>query len=92
MRYNFKIGDTVKLNPEEYNECYDEMPNWNISNSYKIVEISDEKDCDGVPIVMLNKSFYHHRDDSTTISTQFLLPDIKKQRKLKLQKIYESRG
>ena len=90
MKYKFKIGDIVKLNPEEYNNCFDEIPDWNISKSYIIVKFSNEYDSDGEPIVTLNKSFSDNFT-KTSITTQFILPDIKEQRKQKLNKINESR-
>lgn len=96
MKYNFKIGDIVKLNPKEYNECYDEMPDWNTSDYYTIVNFDNEIDSNGDPVVVLNKSFYGNTvftsfESRNKISSHFLLPEIKKLRKLKLKKIYESR-
>lgn len=90
MKYKFKIGDTINLNPEKYNESYDEWPKWNSSESYIIVKFDDKTDSNGLPIVILNKSFVNYYDHRT-ITTYYLLPDIKKLRKLKLKKIYESR-
>ena len=82
----FNLGDIVKMNGDILFKIYGKLPSWYNSGYYMITNFTGKYDSDGFPIVTLNKKI----SGDYLITTKYIIPGVKEQRKLKLKKIYES--
>ena len=95
----FKVGDIVKLNAKLLVDLNGDLPYWWTSNNFMILGfvIKDNEvdlDYDGFPLVIVDIYFKNNIVDqdndnlpSNTVTTQWLLPDLKLTRKRKLERL-----
>jgi hypothetical protein len=101
MKRIFKVGDIVRLNSKLLVDGNGDLPYWWTPDNFMILDfvIKDNEvdlDKDGFPLVVVNINF-KEKDYSevakgdgvprNTVTTQWLLPDIKAQRRMKLERI-----
>lgn len=89
MSSKFNVGDVVVINDKVILDRYGHLPIWYDKEHYTIIKFTGEIDIDGYPIVRVDKHIggIQFNDD---ITTDFIKPYLKEERKLKLQKIYAS--
>ena len=97
----FKVGDIVRLNSILLVDSNGDLPYWWTSANFMILGfvIKDnevEFDRDGFPLVLVDIEFKVKVDSNgavlngerrNTVTTQWLLPDIKAQRRMKLKRL-----
>lgn len=87
--YNFKVGDIVKLNKNVIEERIGHLPEWYIEDKLIITELTDRYDLQNYNIVRVDIGLPGMSVDNKRITSQWLVPDLKTLRKLKLEKLYE---
>jgi hypothetical protein len=86
MKIKLKIGDFVKIN--EKLSCFGGIrPMWFSPEIFQIINIDYNSE---YPLAYLDKNLSRNNNNNT-IATYYLLPAIKKNRKEKLNKIYENK-
>jgi len=82
----FKIGDIVKLNADTITKSFGELPNWFNNKSYVIITISDDPSSE-YKIVSLDKEIISNSGGGNKVSTYYIKPSLKEERKRKLEKL-----